>query len=69
MIFPYSYKGFTVEGFYDEPNQDGRCTFSIYVEHAELQQLCQLVGSGISKWNEAQDLAETVIDELISSWN
>jgi len=66
MLIPYTYKGFTVEGFYDEPTS-GDCTYSIYV--AFPPRLCQRAGEGLATWQQAMDAAETLIDEIIASWN
>jgi hypothetical protein len=66
MLIPYTYRGFTVEGFYDEPTPD-RCTYSVYVEFPP--RLCQCAGIGLATWQQAMDAAETLIDEIIASWN
>jgi hypothetical protein len=65
MILPYVHRGFTVEGFYDEPQPDAPCTFSAYLE-APSGESCQQVASGAKTWAEAKAQAEKAIDELIA---
>ena len=66
MIVPYSYRGYTVEGFYDEPQPEKNCTFSIYIE-AHNSERCQQVASGVASWTEAKAQAKQAIDNLIDS--
>jgi hypothetical protein len=66
MILRYDYRGYTVEGFYDEPQPDGSCTVSVYIE-APNGEYCQQVASGVANWTEAKAQAEQVIDELIAT--
>jgi hypothetical protein len=66
MILPYVHRGYTVEGFYDEPQSDSTCTFSVYIE-APNGESCQQVVSGAKTWAEAKAQAERVIDELIAT--
>jgi hypothetical protein len=66
MILPYDYRGYTVEGFYDEPQPDAPCTFSVYIE-APNAESCQQVVSGEKTWAEAKAQAERAIDELIAT--
>jgi hypothetical protein len=66
MILPYDYRGYTVEGFYDEPQPDAPCTFSAYIE-APSGESCQQVIPGAKTWAEAKAQAERVIDELIAT--
>ena len=68
MILPYEYRGYAVEGFYDEPQPDASCTFSAYIE-ALNGESCQQVVSGAKTWAEAKAQAERAIDELIASQN
>jgi hypothetical protein len=65
MILPYDYRGYTVEGFYDELQPDAPCTFSVYIE-APSGESCQQVVSGARTWAEAKAQAEKAIDELIA---
>jgi hypothetical protein len=65
MILPYEYRGYAVEGFYDEPQLDATCTFSAYIE-APSDESCQQVISGAKTWAEAKAQAEKAIDELIA---
>jgi hypothetical protein len=65
MLLPYDYRGYTVEGFFDEPQPDEPCTFSIYIE-APNGEYCQQVVSGAKTWAEAKAQAEQAIDELIA---
>jgi hypothetical protein len=68
MILPYDYRGYTVEGFYDEPQPDAPCTFSAYIEPLSGE-FCQQVISGAKTWTEAKAKAEQAIDELIALQN
>jgi hypothetical protein len=66
MILPHDYHGYTVEGFYDEPQTDAPCTFSVYIEDSNAKS-CQQVVSGAKTWTEAKAQAERMIDELIAT--
>ena len=66
MILPYVHRGYTVEGFYDEPQPDAPCTFSVYIE-APSGESCQQVVSGAKTWAEAKTQAEKAIDNIIAS--
>jgi hypothetical protein len=68
MRVPYEYRGFTIEEFYDEPNDKGAWTVSVYIEAPDGKS-CQQIASGIANWTEAKAQAERVIDELIESRN
>jgi hypothetical protein len=68
MLIPYKYRGFSLESFYDEPNEDGSCTVSIYIEVPDGK-YCQQVASGVANWTEAKAQAEKAIDKLIKSRN
>ena len=63
MILPYVHRGYTVEGFYDEPQPDAPCTFSVYIE-APSGEFCQQIASGVANWTEAKAQAEKAIDGL-----
>jgi hypothetical protein len=65
MILPYDYRGYTVEGFYDEPQPDAPCTYSAYIE-APSGEPCQQAVSGAKTWAEAKAQAEKAIDGLIA---
>lgn len=66
MILPYIHRGYIVEGFYDEPEPDAPCTFSVYIE-APNGESCQQVVSGAKTWAEAKAQAEKAIDKLIAT--
>jgi hypothetical protein len=63
MLVPHEYRGFTIEEFYDEPNENGVCTVSVYIEAANGE-FCQQIASGVANWIEAKAQAEMAIDEL-----
>jgi TPP-dependent indolepyruvate ferredoxin oxidoreductase alpha subunit len=66
MLMPHEYCGFTIEAFYDEPNENGACTVSVYIE-APSGEFCQQIASGVANWTEAKAQAERAIDELIAT--
>ena len=66
MLLSFEYRGYTVEGFYDEPQPDAPCTFSAYIE-PHSGEFCQQVVSGAKNWAEAKAQAERAIDDLIAS--
>jgi hypothetical protein len=68
MLMPHEYFGFVIEAFYDEPNEDGACTVSVYIE-APDGKFCQQTASGVANWTEAKAQAEQAIDELIATQN
>jgi len=65
MILPYEYHGYTIEGFYDEPQPDEPCTFSAYIE-APNDESCQQVISGAKTWAAAKAHAEQAINNIIA---
>jgi hypothetical protein len=66
MLMPHEYFAFTIEAFYDEPNEDGGCTVSVYIE-APGGEYCQQIASGVTNWTEAKAKAEQAIDALIAA--
>jgi hypothetical protein len=66
MLVPHKYRGYTIEEFYDDPNENGACTVSIYIE-APKGEFCQQIASSVANWTEAKTQAERKIDELIVS--
>jgi hypothetical protein len=68
ILIPYEYRGFTIEQFYDEPNENGACTVSVYIE-APDGKYCQRIASGVASWTAAKAQAERAIDALIESQN
>jgi hypothetical protein len=68
MLMPHEYFGFTIEAFYDEPNEDGGCTVSVYIEASDGR-YCQQIALGVTNWTEAKAQAEQAIDALIAAQN
>ncbi|MBD1995396.1 hypothetical protein H6G00_01955 [Leptolyngbya sp. FACHB-541] len=66
MIIPYTYQGFTIEGFY-EPNESlTEMYFTASATHPDLDPVYSKTGE---TWEDAKQAIETEIDEMIASWN
>ena len=66
MIFPYTYRGAIIQGFYTPSRDSKKMRFTAYVEHPLVQGITGYLADSLE---QAQQMAETAIDELIASWN
>lgn len=67
MIIPYTYRGFTIQGFYEPIDRGQEIQYSASSTHPNLKGVYSV--GNFESWEQTKQEIETEIDELIESWN